>query len=79
MGLYATIFTTPTCGYCTKAAQYLKKLDIPVKKRDITKDPRALAECQRRSGGTAVPVILLKGKTIVGFDKAKIDRVLGIG
>jgi len=26
-----------------------------------------------------VPVIVLKGKTIVGFDKARIDRILGIG
>ncbi|RMF85122.1 MAG: NrdH-redoxin [Nitrospirae bacterium] len=78
MGFHAVMFTTPTCGYCKKAEQYLKKLDIPVKKRDITKDPRALEECQRRSGGTAVPVILLKGHTIVGFDKGRIDRILGI-
>jgi glutaredoxin len=78
MGLYATLYTTPTCGYCTQAENYLKKLDIPVKKKDITRDPRALEECQRKSGGTAVPVIILKGKTIKGFDRAKIDRVLGI-
>ena len=78
MGLSATMFTTPTCGYCSQAENYLKKLGIAVQKKDITRDPRALEECQRRSGGTAVPVILLKGTTIRGFDKGKIDRVLGI-
>ena len=79
MAVHATLFTTPTCGYCRQAEQYLKRLDIPVRKRDISRDPRALEECQRRSGGSAVPVIVLKGKTIVGFDKAQIDRILGIG
>ncbi|HEX9861251.1 MAG TPA: glutaredoxin, partial [Nitrospirota bacterium] len=30
------VFTTPSCGYCTKAKSYLKKNGIKFKEVDIT-------------------------------------------
>ncbi len=73
-----TMYSTPTCGYCTQAKNYLRKLGLNVKDIDITRNPRAAEEMTRRTGQQGVPVIMLKGTTIVGFDRNKIDRILGV-
>jgi glutaredoxin len=73
------IFSTPSCGYCKQAKEYLKKLGINVNEKDITKNPRYMQEFTRRVGShSGVPVIFLKGVKIIGFDKNKINRILGI-
>lgn len=73
----ATMYSTPSCSYCKQAKKYFKDLGIRVKEIDITRNPKAAAEMVKKTGQNAVPVIKLKGTTIVGFDKNKIDRVLG--
>ncbi|MDH5680378.1 MAG: glutathione S-transferase N-terminal domain-containing protein [Spirochaetota bacterium] len=74
----AKIFSTPSCGYCKQAKSYLKQAGVRVKEVDISKDQRAAEEMVRKTGQQGVPVIIMKGTTIVGFDKNKINRVLGI-
>ncbi|MCK4796590.1 MAG: glutaredoxin family protein [Spirochaetes bacterium] len=75
----ADIYSTPSCGYCRQAKDYLKKLGLSVHEKDITKNPKYMEEFKRRVGGhSGVPVIFLKGSKIIGFDKNKIDKVLGI-
>ena len=72
------MFTTPTCSYCTTAKRYLKEHKIRFKAVDVSKDQKAALDMQRRSGTTGVPVILINNRPIVGFDKAKINRMLNI-
>ena len=76
----AEIYTTPTCGYCKQAKSYLRELGISVREKDIVRNPKYMDEFQKRMGGqTGVPVIILKGAKIRGFDRNKIKKVLGIG
>ena len=72
------IFTTPTCGYCTKAKSYMRKQGIKFREEDISKDPDAARDVRRLSGGTSVPVILVGSRVVVGFDKTKLDGLLGV-
>jgi len=72
------VFTTPTCGYCTKAKSYLKKNGIKFKEIDITRDPEGARDVKRISGGSSVPVIMVGHKAVVGFDRSKLDGLLGI-
>ena len=75
----ADLYTTPSCGYCRQAKDYLRKLGISVNEKDITKDQKYMQEFERRVGAhSGVPVIFLKGTKIIGFDKNKIDNILGI-
>ncbi|MDH4129684.1 MAG: glutaredoxin family protein [Spirochaetota bacterium] len=74
----ATIYTTPTCGYCKQAKIYLNNLGVSVKEIDISRDPRAAEEINRKTGQTSVPVIIIKGSTVVGFDKNRINLLLGV-
>ncbi|NOX36301.1 MAG: NrdH-redoxin [Calditrichaeota bacterium] len=72
------IFTTPTCSFCRAAKQYFIQKKIKFKEVDVSKDERAARDMMRRTGQMGVPVILINNRPIVGFDKPKINRLLGI-
>jgi len=72
------VFTTPTCSWCRTVKQYLKQHDIRFKEIDITKDESAARDMVRRTGQQGVPVTLIGSRTVVGFNKAEIDRLLNI-
>jgi glutaredoxin len=56
----------------------LREKNIKFKEVDVSKDPKAAQDMQRRAGTTGVPVILVNNRPIVGFDKSKINRLLNI-
>lgn len=72
------VFSTPTCGYCNMAKQYFRRNKIKFRDVDVSKDPVAARDMQRRSGQMGVPVIDIGGKIIVGFDKHKINDLLDL-
>ena len=72
------MFSTPTCSYCKTAKQYFRQQGIRFKNVDVSKDPAAARDMIRRSGQQGVPQILVGNKIIVGFDRPKIDTLLGL-
>jgi glutaredoxin 3 len=72
------LFTTPSCSYCRKAKQYLRQRQVPFKNVDVSRDSAAARDMVKRSGQSGVPVIDVGGKVIVGFDRPKLDRLLGL-
>ena len=72
------VFSTPTCSYCRKAKQYFRKHQVPFRDVDVSRDQSAARDMVRRSGQQGVPQIDIGGKLIVGFDRPKIDRLLGL-
>lgn len=73
------IFTTPTCSWCKRAMKYFREHHIKFKQIDVSRDPVAARDMQKMSGQMGVPVIKIGKEVIVGFDKPKIDKLLGIG
>ena len=71
-----SIYTTPTCSYCTVAKKYFKENGIKFTEYDVAKDPRRADEMVRKSGQMGVPVIDINGRIIVGFNKPEIDGAL---
>ncbi len=72
------VFTTPTCSWCKRLKSYLRERRVPFREVDISRDPSAARDVQRRTGQMGVPVIIIDNKPIVGFDRPKIDRLLGL-
>ena len=72
------MYTTPTCSYCRLAKAYLNQNRVRYTEIDVSRDQRAAADMVRRTGQSAVPVILIDSRPIVGFDKRRIDRMLGL-
>ena len=72
------VFSTPTCSYCNMAKQYFRRNKIRFKEVDVSTDPVAARDLMRRTGQMGVPVIDIGGQLIVGFDKPRINDMLGI-
>ena len=72
------VFSTPTCSFCNMAKKYFREKGIRFKDVDVSRDQAAARDMVRRSGQSGVPVIDIGGKIIVGFDRPKINKLLGI-
>lgn len=72
------VFSTPTCSFCNMAKKYFREKGIRFNDVDVSKDPAAARDMIRRSGQQGVPVIDIGGKIVVGFDRVKINKYLGI-
>ncbi|MCG3211756.1 MAG: hypothetical protein FOGNACKC_05402 [Anaerolineae bacterium] len=72
------VFSTPTCTYCNAAKRYFREHNIKFRDVDVSKDPVAARDMVRRSGQQGVPQIDIGGRIIVGFDRPKINQLLGI-
>ena len=72
------VFTTPTCPHCRAAKRYLQARGVPFKDVDVSRNKTAAKDMVRRSGQSGVPVLDIGGKIVVGFNRQKIDRLLGL-
>ena len=71
------VYSTPTCPYCKMTKEYLTSKGISYQDIDVSSDREAVQEMVRISGQMGVPVIVINGEPIVGFDKARIDSLTG--
>ena len=72
------VFTTPTCPWCVRAKQYLRQRNVSFREVDVSRDVAAARDLVRRTGQMGVPVVEIDGRPVVGFDKPRIDRLLGL-
>ena len=71
-----TLYSTPSCGFCTKAKAFFRERHIPFTEYNVTADPRKAEEMLHKSHQMGVPVIDIHGKVIVGFNQPEIERAL---
>lgn len=69
------VFTSNTCPYCISAKDYLKEKGIEYTEKNVQTDKEARKELMAM-GHMGVPVLVINGQEIVGFDKEKIDTLL---
>jgi len=69
------VFSTPSCPYCVNLKQYLDEKGFKYEDIDVAE---AREEMISKSKQMGVPVAEINGEIVVGFDKAKIDQLLGI-
>lgn len=72
------VYTSPTCSWCTAVKSYLMKNRIVFRELDISRDEKAGKDLVKRSGQMGVPQTDIDGRIVVGFDKLKLDAILGI-
>ncbi len=73
-----TIYSTPTCVYCNTLKKYLDSKDIKFEEIDVSQNEKELEKMVEISGQMGVPVIDIDGNIVIGFDKQKIDELLGL-
>lgn len=72
------VFSTPSCPYCVTLKEYLKEKGFEFESLDVSQNQAALDEMMEKSGQMSVPVVEIGGEIIIGFDKEKINKLLGI-
>jgi len=75
------VYKTAWCGVCKQVESYFKKKGVAYEAKDIEKDRSAAAELQAKAQAKhvrtgSVPVIDVRGELIVGFDRARLEKLL---
>ena len=63
--------------FCKRTKEFLSQQGIEFEERDVSKDDAAPDELQQR-GLMTTPVTLIDGEVVVGFDRAKLVKLLGL-
>ena len=71
------VYSTPTCPYCVMLKRYLAENGVQFEDLDVSVNREAAQEMIDRSGQLGVPVIDINGTIVVGFNKLKIEELLG--
>ena len=72
------VYSGPGCPACGTLKTYLRRHGVAFREIDIARDERAARELARRSGQMVVPQTDIDGRLVVGFDKTKLNALLGI-
>jgi glutaredoxin 3 len=70
------IYTTPTCGYCHQAKRFLSERNIRYFEYDVSRDRDAAERMVNLTGQMGVPVLVIDGQVVIGFDRARIENLL---
>ena len=73
-----TIFTTPTCSYCTMVKHFFKENKIDFKEKNVAEDLAAREEMIGMSGQLGVPVIEVDKDVVIGFNRPVLKKLLDI-
>ena len=73
-----TVYTTPTCTWCNTIKRHLQENNVRFREVDVSADQKAAEQMVKKSGQQGVPQTDINGQIIVGFDKTRINSLLGI-
>ncbi|MFO8101449.1 MAG: glutaredoxin domain-containing protein [Dehalococcoidia bacterium] len=73
------VYSTPTCGYCRQAKNFLHERGVQFTEYDVSRDQAAAQEMVSLTGQMGVPVIAVDGQAVIGFDRARLERLLAKG
>ena len=82
--MQVTIYSTTTCPYCKMLKDYLAEHSMPYDNVFVDQDEQGREEMMKESGGfLGVPFTVIAKddgtkETVLGFDKNKINQVLGL-
>ena len=71
------VYGVPGCPFCKKTREFLKSKGLNFEDIDVAADHDLAKEMIKKAGQMSVPVIEIDGKIVIGFDKGKIENLLG--
>jgi glutaredoxin 3 len=77
-----TLYGTSWCSACKSARSYLQSRGIPFADKDVERDAAAARELREKAGrlgvqADRVPILDIRGRLLVGFDKDRLEALLG--
>ncbi len=78
MDKHITIYSTPTCHFCQMAKEFFAEKHIEYTAYDVASDAAKRQEMIKLTGQLGVPVIVVGGDIMIGFDREKLANKLGV-
>jgi len=72
------LYATEWCSYCAKARDFLSEKNIEYYEYDIEKSPEGAAQYER-IGEKGIPILLIDGEVVRGFNPTKILALISKG
>lgn len=72
------IYTTPNCHYCRLAKEYFISKKLKYEEINLVGNPEAQQLVVSKTGMVAAPILEIKGKFIVGFNREEINKALDL-
>jgi len=69
------VYTSPTCAYCHMVKDFLSQRGISFEERDVSRNPSYAEELVRSTGQMGVPVTIIDGEVVVGFDRGRLEQL----
>ncbi|MEM1054620.1 MAG: glutaredoxin family protein [Bacteroidota bacterium] len=67
------VYQTSWCPVCKEAREHLEARGVPFVARDIETDPAAFDAYRELGGNGAVPLLVIRGETVTGFNAEAVD------
>jgi glutaredoxin 3 len=67
------VYTTPTCPYCKMVKDFLSQRGISFEERDVSRNSSYAQELANSTGQMGVPVTIIDGQVVVGFDRGRLE------
>jgi len=72
------MYSTPICHYCNLAKDFFDENKIKYTVYNVSVDLAKRKEMMEKSGQMGVPVIIVDGELVMGFDEERLKGLLGI-
>jgi glutaredoxin 3 len=72
------IYTTPVCGYCHQVKSFLDGLGVKYTEHDVSRDRAVAEEMVRLTGQMGVPVTVIDGEVVIGYDRGRLQALLAV-
>jgi glutaredoxin 3 len=70
------VYTSPTCPYCTMVKEFLSQRGVSFEERDVSRDPSYAQELVNSTGQMGIPVTIINGQMVVGFDRGRLEQLI---
>ncbi|MBU5688389.1 MAG: glutaredoxin family protein [Candidatus Aenigmarchaeota archaeon] len=70
------LYSADWCPWCQRTKMFLKENKIKFKEVNVDKDPNAARELIEKTGQMGIPVTLVDGKPIIGYDVPRLKQAL---
>lgn len=71
-----TVYSTPTCPWCSRAKAYLQEKGVPFDEVDVASDRQGAERMITLTGQRSVPVIAKGNQFVVGFDPDRLENLI---
>lgn len=70
------LYSAQWCPWCQRTKQFLKENKVKFKEIDVDSHPNAAHELMEKTGQLGIPVTLVDGKPIIGFNVPELKKSL---